>query len=534
MSSSSSQAAALVLLTAALGLTVGSALADEPRPSANRQRMLQELESLRQKVTDLEAADTDHWLSERRAQEVRSLIAAVLSDAHTRASFGGSGFSAGHDGKYFFLASGDGHFVLNISGQIQTRYTWNHRHPAIAPPDDGGTDGGTGGGEDGEIIVDAPVVGVPRSEPAFDQDEMGFEIPRAKLRFWGHLFSPTVFYELRLAVDRLDNAVVADKIVVGYRPVEGFTIWGGEDKAPFLREELVESSHQLAVERSLLNEVFTVGYVQGLWLQWVPARFMRITTSFNDGFRSGEARGAGGFKAPSFGGGNTDYPGDSKAFDSDVADFGVTGRLELNLAAGDWEQLDDFSAWSGEETALFLGVALHYEVGETGDGQASALDKDYATAGGTQYDRLINWTTDFTYETGGLSLFGAVVGTHIFGYAGADETEHIGAMLQTGLMLVPDKFEPFFRAEWISMADRGALGDQPQDVVILAWGANWYFNRHATKFTMDVLWALDPIRDLNIDQHQIAVTDPTSTGLLFDPDDQADQMAVRAQLQLLF
>lgn len=141
---------------------------------------------------------------------------------------------------------------------------------------------------------------------------------------------------------------------------------------------------------------------------------------------------------------------------------------------------------------------------------------------------------DASAECQGFNLFGALVGTHTDGVRGAEDVNHYGAMVQSGYMVIPDKFEPFVRAEWFSMDDVGALGDQPNDVTILTFGSNWYLNKHKAKLSVDVMWALDPINPQNIDQHPIDVTDPTITGLLLDANGENDQAVLRTQFQLLF
>lgn len=52
---------------------------------------------------------------------------------------------------------------------------------------------------------------------------------------------------------------------------------------------------QLAVDRSLLNEAFTLGRIQGVWVVWEPDDMFRLYGSINDGLGSGEANGAVGF-----------------------------------------------------------------------------------------------------------------------------------------------------------------------------------------------------------------------------------------------
>ena len=186
--------------------------------------------------------------TEARSQQVKGLVHEVLADADTRASLLENGLDAGHNGKRFFLASSDGGFLMEISGQIQVRYVYNNRSR-------------NGGGE-----VD-------------DENEGGFEVRRAKLKFAGHIASPRLFYKLKLSVSRSDNEVEAQTIVIGYKLTDELKIWGGEFKAAFLREESTSSSRQLAAERSVINEIFTVGYVQGVGIKWKGGDVFKVRGS---------------------------------------------------------------------------------------------------------------------------------------------------------------------------------------------------------------------------------------------------------------
>ena len=52
----------------------------------------------------------DNWMTEERAEEVRSLVRDVLADADTRASLLQSGMTAGYDDG-FMIGSTDGNFL---------------------------------------------------------------------------------------------------------------------------------------------------------------------------------------------------------------------------------------------------------------------------------------------------------------------------------------------------------------------------------------------------------------------------------------
>jgi len=455
-------------------------------------------QSLRQAVGQLQSDMGETWLNERRAEEVKTLVREVLADADTRASLLEGGMTAGHNGKNFFLASEDGSFLLKIKGQIQFRYVANWRdEPATA----------------GNSI---------------DNSETGFVVRRAKIQFSGHISSPKLTYALQLSVNRDDNSAIADKIVIGYAFNENWSIWFGEDKAPFLREELTSSSKQLAVERSYVNEVFTVDKAQGVALTYKSER-IRVTAMINDGMRSGDGSSSvnpftqlDDFDAqndPDGGGPLTGDRSTSKDFYEDATDFALTARVDI-LVTGGWHQMADFTAWDGEEMAVFVGAAIHWEEGESGD---RFNNNDF-----------FMWTFDGSVEYQRFNLFLAVMGMHTdvtglnaAGTGPAKSYDMLGFVVQAGYQIPfrGEVIEPFIRYEWVDFEDAiiSSGTNVDDEIAIITFGFNWYFNKHAAKFTADVMYALDPVP-----------LSSSGLGLLSDVRDQDEQLVLRGQFQLLF
>lgn len=446
-----------------MGLT-GVANAESAPSNADLQA---EIAQLKTEIAQMRGAQDDVWMNERRTEQMKALINDVLADADTRASLLEGGMTAGHNGNHFFLSSEDGGFLMNISGQLQIRHVTNFRD----------------GGDPDDV----------------DDQESGFEVRRAKLGFSGHIADPRIMYKVRLAVDRADNSVDADILKVGYKFTDTITVWAGEDKAPFLREETTSSANQLAVERSLMNEVFTAGYIQGIWMTWDAHDMVKVAVAITDGARSGEDNG-------------TDDG--IKRFYADNSDFALTGRVDVRLA-GDWAQMNDFSAWSGEELGAFIGAAGHYEVIDTQPGGGTAA---------RTVDDIFSWTIDASVEYMGFNAYAAGVGFHA--NADAGDADIYGFVVQGGYMVLPDKLEPFVRYEYFE-------GDGISDTSLVTFGVNYYLNKHDAKFQLDFVWALD-----SIDEDEVAVpfatTGLSGLGLLHDDPDQEDQFAIRAQFQLLF
>lgn len=469
-----------LLLTMAVNVSADTASSD----------LRAEISQLKGRIAELEGRQNQNWLNERRAEEVKALVREVLSDAETRASLLEGGLTAGHNGQNFFISSEDGSFLLKPYGQLQVRFI---------------------------------ATGNNQNLPGRDNQASGFEVRRAKIGMAGHISSPRFQYDIRLATDNNDNDVYLDKATFHYELMEGLWLGGGEDKDPFLREELVDSMHQLAVERSVVNEVFTNGTIQGVWAKWHAMEQLHMVVAITDGPRSGEWVSTGD---------NVLVSGTSlKAFDQDASDFAITGRVDYALM-GTWDQAQDFTGWSGEDTSVVIGAAVTWSVAETGDSVGDGL----AAAGQNSTSHTMDvfaWTVDGSLEWQGLNLFGAFVGRHIEDTevstaAGHNNFDQYGALVQAGYQILPDKFEVFGRVEWMNL-DVAGLDDEP---LIYTAGVNWYLNRHATKLSVDVVYSPDSLAAAALFMGPNGHLQ--DLGLMLDGGTTTDLVAARVQLQLLF
>jgi len=453
---------ALSLATAALG--------DPPVPPTARADESQTVDELRTLVRDLKdevdalkARDDDNWLTRKRSEEIRALVHDVLADADTRASLLQSGAMAGYD-KGFFISSADGNNLLKLSGQMQVRF-------AYSSTDDGDT--------------------------SQDSDRWGFENRRTKLTFAGHVVDPSWKYEVTGAFDRSGGPGGGGTFGLEVAEIkkdlgDGWAIRFGQFKAPFLREELVSSKRQLAVERSLVNEEFNQDYSQGIELSYA-ADAWRMAVMYGDGF----APGGAGSRNTSFLVADTEY-----AF---------TGRAEFLFAGSDWKQFDDFTSWRGEEFGALVGVAAHYQKGEFG----TVAGPDATTA----ETEFLGLTGDVSLEFGGANLYAAVVYRNLDTEATGVELDQWGFVVQGGVFLNED-WEAFARYEF---GDEDAAG--AGDLSVVTVGVNRYWARHALKWTTDVGFALDAVE---------SIWSTSGAGHRTDGADEDGQLVIRSQFQLLF
>jgi len=417
-----------------------------------------ELAALKARVAELEAKQNESWLNQRRAEEVKTLISEVLADADTRASLQEGGMTAGHNGN-FFLASEDGTFLMEIDGQIQFRWIWNNQ------------------------------------EDASDEDISGFQLRRTKLGFSGHVGSPKIEYKLVLAVDRDNDGdgggnVFMEDVVVSYKIMDGLKIKAGKFKLPFARQELISSKRQLAVDRSLATEAFTLNRAEQIQLAYAADMF-KIAAAFSDGANSGHSD-----------------------FDATGSEIALTARVDVKIM-GEWGQAKDVVAWQGEDTAVFVGAAVHYETGDASMGFFA--------------DSFL-WTVDGQVEVAGFSALGAVYGNHVDFDAGGDQDD-FGFVVEGGYMVIPDKLQPFVRYDYIDADNAGA-----DEVHAVTLGANWFIRKHKAKFTLDGVWILEYDGTAGPTVGGAAANDGQfSSGLgLRDLVQDESQFAVRAQFQLLF
>lgn len=446
-----------------------------------------EIDAIKARFLRIEKPYQQSWLNGKRVDEVKNLVREVLADAETRSSLLENGMYAGHDGKHFFLKSADGDYLLNIAGQIQVRHIYNNRNQSV------------------------------------DDEKHGFAIRRAKMKFSGHVADPRIKYGIQLAVQQDDNVVNSDLITLGYQLTDGTYIWIGENKGPFLREETTSSKNQLAIERSYVNEIFTIDKVQGIGLKWKLSDRLKFESMISDGSKSGD----GSTSAPRFtqrdmkdgdpnSGSQAADRNTTKLFDQDASDFSFTARINW-LAAGTWKQAKDFSSWPEEDMAMLVGGALHYETGETGD---AFLNNNFTS-----------WTVDASIESQGWSAFVALIGQSMDLANSAplafNEYDLWGLVFQGSYnMSVGDHFlEPFVRWEHLDFDDLltdAAIQDQ-DEVDLLTLGTNYYLGGHNAKFSVDLILALDSIPFSSSSVH-----------LLSDAFGEDNQTVLRAQFQLLF
>ena len=246
-------AAAFLTLT-----SVAVARAAEPAAPTD---VTTELNALKTRIAELEAKQNENWLTEERANQIKSIVQEVLADSKTRGQFA-DGLDTGYNNG-FYVQTADKNFKLVIGGFIQFRYTYAFQTRSAT--------GGTGTS--------------PFKQTTQQQDANGFDIRRARISFSGNAFSPDITYKLEgdfyngsnltnaslkstttssgasgsssgvQTASASGNFIVTDAFI-GYRFSDMVKLRAGSFKVPFTKAELVSDTRLGLVERPQENTPF--------------------------------------------------------------------------------------------------------------------------------------------------------------------------------------------------------------------------------------------------------------------------------------
>ena len=298
------------LLAGAAALTLTGVSYGSPAGEGTNDDMAARLAAAEAKIAAMEAAQSQDWLTEQRAAEIRGMVQDVLSDADSRASLLQGGMTAGYDtgNPGFMISDSAGNWLLRTNFLMQQRFIWNHNE-----------------------------------DDASDGDRWGFENTRSKFILSGHVVNPDWYYLVDINVGSGSGRQGTLNAYLGHNYGDGWRIQMGSMKAPLLREELVEAQYQLAVERSVTNYLFTAGYADGLMVNYRGDAF-QVFGMLSDGANTGQT-----------------------IWSTVDTEYAFTARGEFKVA-GNWEQFRDFTSNAGDdgETGVLVGGAIHYQKGESG------------------------------------------------------------------------------------------------------------------------------------------------------------------------
>ena len=527
-------------LTKFVGLLAGTAMAGSAFAAsveAGTDAMAQ-IAELKKEIAELKSQNGDKWLSEQRAADIRGVVQDVLADTDSRASLQAAQATSGYSNG-FFISSPDGNFKLTMNGQAQARWAYNWMSSR-----DMNNSSTTGANVNTNPQTSFNTQGV--SKAAY-----GFEIRRAKLEFGGHIADPSWQYAVTIAYQQffgsntspasgantaagggisqgdnyagtfgLENAYIMKKLE------NGFSVMVGQFKSPFLREWLVSSKYQLAVERSLVNTMFSTGWTQGVQLNWNNDN-IRAMVSYNDGANNANLGSVSGTDVNSNSGVNSGVG---------FAQWAFTGRAEF-MASGNWAQFDKLTSMRGEGSGLLFGVGFNWQRGgqQTFDGGAYAN----AVAANANADaQSFSWTLDATWQLGGANIYGAWVMNTTSGQPGGQNSANNYGLVVQGGYFISDAIELFARWEWMSTQDNNnvATNNVSTNSPINSFvnnigtvGVNYYFSKNI-KFTTDFGVSWNPVTfQTGLFGQNIAGADYRTEGA-----NGGGQLVFRSQMQVTF
>jgi hypothetical protein len=130
--------------------------------------------------------------------------------------------------KGFVLRSPDDVFELKIGTQLQFRYTWE------------------------DIEED-------------DEVDTNFSIPRARLKFSGHVFNEDLLYKIQIDFGKGQVLLKDWYAEYGIDP-DWLWIRGGQFKRPFSRQQITSSSELVLIDRAITDKAFGAGRDLGMFL----------------------------------------------------------------------------------------------------------------------------------------------------------------------------------------------------------------------------------------------------------------------------
>jgi len=469
--------------------------------NASIEALRTELSELRSQNESLEArldAQDDAWLNEARATEIRGIVQDVLTDSQTRTSLQDSNAMAGYKaGSGFYLSSQDGSFSMHISGQIQARWVMNHisdsTESAITDPNN----------------PNAPGVGNTNN----NQTKWGFQVRRAKVKFGGNVFDKTWTYQVNGAfgpqgtaadiagLNAQDGMFVFQEAMITKAVNDNLSITFGQFKAPWTREELVSSSEQLAVERSLVNEYFNADRAVGVDVMYKTDAWS-FEAAYNNGVTTAVNPNVNNYRYT--------------AWNNNPTKWAFQGRFQYKLS-GDWSDFESFTSSPGDEQAIMIGVG---GMGQEYNGQIAMSNSDSM--------RVWGITADVSAKFGGLSAFASMTWQN-FEDSSGNKVNPWGFVGQAGYSL-NDEWEIFGRFEWANSGGAqyntfsAQEAQQKSKLALLTVGANYFINSNV-KFTAD--WGINFNNNLDGMWVNEAATGWRQT-------QKSSEWVLRAQLQLLF
>ena len=421
-------------------------------------KVLQEMvHELREEVSELKIEKSDLWITSQRADEIQSLVQNVLSDADSRYALQGNSAMAGYDGGAY-VASADGNWKLKINGQIQARWLYNNAEGQTS--------------------------------------QHGFDQRRTKIKFSGHVLDPTWTFKVSTTWGRAGGSNTEDAWIAKQFD-DGSWFKFGQFGSKFLREQMVSSGAQLAVERSMVNTAFSYAWTQGIELGWSNDD-IRLTAQYTDG------------------------PGQSNTAALTNPTDAWNLRAEFRFGDSSWKDFKSFTSKSGAKRGLLLGIAYENYSRNTGT-------FEYGNANGNKSSGL---TVDASWRGDGWNMFAYMVETTA---KDAGVKQDSSGWLVQGGYLISDNVELFAQYQ-NGQIDNATFPVGSNDMSAIRFGFNYWpsAGNNTIKWTTDIAWSEHSLPEDGGSGISSADWATPGTGWRQDLAGEDSQMLLRTQLQVLF
>ncbi|GEM_PF-1113096 len=487
-------------VAASLLTLIGGTSAWAAGPAEGNADLTNELQALRTRIQQLEAKENENWLTEERANQIKSIVQEVIADSKTRGTFADGPDIGYKDG--FYIQTADKNFKLVIGGFVQFRYTYAYQHASA-----------TGAN------ATTPFASIGTNN---QQNANGFDIRRARVNFSGNAFSPDIFFKLEgdfygasngsnltgasangAAVQTTSasgNFSVTDAYI-GYVWSDQIKVRAGAFKAPFTKAELMSDTKLAFMERPEENTPFDAQRSIGLSLFGdIQKDTLGYEVNVNNGSNSNYLRRADtnntfGTGTPSSNYdnrlafyGRVNWAGAGKISDifageSDLRKDNRDFVWMLGAAGGYESQNSDNAAFSQATTTVngissstngFTNYVLNGDVFKgTVDWSGKWQGWSVNTAAYFQQVNANHKVADYTTSATTLAPFDTDKGSFFqHGYYG-----------QIGYMIVPQKFEVLGRAGAILTEGNPSIGDY------YTLGANYYLFGNNARLAADVTYS---------------------------------------------
>lgn len=312
--------------------------------------------------------------------------------------------------------------------------------------------------------------------PDEDGDEFGFEFRRLRMKFKGHILRPEIRYVIGWSFDRDGGTLELSDGYLAFDLRDDVELMVGRYRPEFIHEWNTSAKRQSLADRSLVAKAYGLDRSPGVQLIWAPRDELSFSAALNDT--------------------SDDFLGDERWL--------AVVRTRAVLS-GSPRSLRDLSSFPDAPPVVAVGAGALYE------------RFDPAALGESDADEF-RWTLDAVFETGGFSLYSAVIGRHARPDDGPN-TDEIGLVVQAA-RFIADRTELIARVEWAD--DDLASTD---DLLTITAGVAHYLDGHDLKLIADVGYGVEPVPNTFAS---------SSAGWTGDEPGQDGQLVIRGQLQLVF